>query len=684
MRKALVTSLLLFAPALFGAQAAYDATQRVWTLSSSRMIAAFQLTPDGFFQALSLYDPTTGDQWLPPQGQPTSPIHFTAGPDTFDAQRQYTLADQYAQNLDPCGIRQFIVLQDLTGVAQITLTLEVFDGQPALRYQTHYRNTGGVSAYVTDANMLAWNFGDLDRRYTAFRVNQWSMNNLPEDFEQTQMLLDTAGTPMDVNSGAGQKHSGWLAVRDSTTRGLFAGWEFDGSAKATVSQSSDSGAVQLSAAVLSLNHPVAPQTDFAVPAAFIGLFHGDFDEAGFQTQRFVDAVEARPAPPQGTFPYVSWDSWAYQEQIDEPTLLQNADVAAKIGAELFVVDLGWARSIGDWYADDSKFPDGLKSVSDYVHSLGMKFGLHFALLEADPNSPVLQANPDWASTDDASYYGATALCLSNQPTQDWLVAQAIRMIDDYGVDWILQDGINMVQQCTKTTHTHDPADGNYSNSVNGLNAVVAAVQAARPNVLWENCENGGSMMTFNMVRNYVTSITNDASGSLEARRAAYGATYPFPPRYAERYMPDSDGLNTYSTHSYMFGGPWVLMNQLAALTPDQVGFLTAEVQNYKNARANIAGSKVYHIQAPVESGTDIIQSYNSAQDTALAVVTRAESAGPSYTFKPKGLNPTQQYTVWFEINPTVYSLPGSQLMANGVRVLLPTEYSSDVVHISRQ
>ena len=489
---------------------------------------------------------------------------------------------------------------------------------------------------------------------------------------------------MQVDSGAGQKHCGWLAVRDAALRGLFAGWEFDGAAKATVSQLSGSGVVQLSAVVLRLNHPVAPQTDFDIPAAFVGLFHGDFDEAGYQTQRFVEAVEAKPAPAQGAFPYVSWDSWAYQEQIDEATLLRNADVAAAMGVELFVVDLGWARSLGDWYADDSKFPGGLKPVSDYVHSLGMKFGLHFALAEAAPASPVLRANPDWTSDDVDDYFGASSLCLSNQPARDWLIQQGIRMIDDYGVDWILQDGTNVVQKCTKTTHTHDPADSNYSNAVNGLNAVIAAIQAARPNVLWENCENGGRMMTFNMVRNYVTSIANDASGSLESRRAVYGATYPFPPRFAERYMPDSDGLTTYATHSYLFGGPWVLMNQLAALTQLQVAFLAGQIQNYKSVRAGIAGGKVYHIQAPVESGIDAIQSYDSSQDVAIAVVTRARSAGSSYTFKPQGLNPAQQYTVWFEIDPAVYSMPGSQLMANGVKVALPTQYTSDVVHIARQ
>jgi hypothetical protein len=66
------------------------------------------------------------------------------------------------------------------------------------------------------------------------------------------------------------------------------------------------------------------------------------------------------------------------------------------------------------------------------------------------------------------------------------------------------------------------------------------------------------------------------------------------------------------------------------------------------------------------------------------VVTRAGSAGSSYTFTPEGLNPAQQYTVWFEINPAVYSMLGSQLMADGVQLALPTEYTSDVVHISRQ
>jgi hypothetical protein len=674
------------ASALGASNSTCDAEQNQWTLNNGLIRAIFGLTPDGYFLTQEISDLQSSDHWFASANRPTSPIRIQANSDLFDAETPFQLVGQYAQSLTPAGVRQFIVLQDLRNRAQITVVLEVYDGQPVLRYSLKYKNLTSSTAHITWINMVPWTFDDLGKRYTAFRVNQWSVASKQEDFQPLQNLLDTTGTAVEVYSGADGQQCSWLALRDSDQRGLFVGWEFDGRTKTTVRQygSASTGYVQFSSTVLDLSHPVDSNAEFLAPSTFLGLFHGEWDEAGYRTQRFAESILAKPAPDQKTFPYVSWDSWAYQDKIDETTLKRNADIAAAIGVQLFIVDLGWARGIGDWYTDPNKFPNGLRAVADYVHSLGMKFGLHFALAEADPQSPVLQSNPDWAATDSSSYFGATGICLSNKPTQDWIVQQAIRMIDDYHVDWILQDGQNMVKQCTKTTHTHDPADSNYANAVEGINAVVSAIQAARPNVNWENCENGGNMMTFNMVKSYVTSITNDASGSLPARTAVYGATYPFPPRYAERYMPLSDGFTPYATHSYRFGGPWVLMVGLSELTTDQLAFLTDQVSDYKNQRLDIASGKVYHLVAPGANVTDAIQSYNSETDTAIAVITRAASSGPSYLLRPVGLVPAHRYTVWSEIDPAVYSQSGAQLMANGVRIPLPTPYSSDVVHIGPQ
>jgi alpha-galactosidase len=516
------------------------------------------------------------------------------------------------------------------------------------------------------------------------RVNQWSVSGIPSNFETVQSTLNPDGTPVTVDSGAHGQQCGWLAVRDANRRGLFAGWEFDGRAQVTVRQQGSQGTLQFYSTMAGLNHPLANMESFDTPHGFLGLFHGDFDEAGYRTQYFVESVLAKPMPDAGAFPYVAWDSWAYGGLIDEETLMRNAQLAAGLGAELFIVDLGWARSIGDWYEDPVKFPDGLAAVSAYVHSLGMKFGLHFALSDADPNSPVLQANPDWTSSVSDGYFGAVSLCLSNADTRSWVIQQALHIIDDYQVDWILQDGENMVKECTKTTHTHDPGDSNYANAVQGIDAVVSAIQAARPNVYWENCEDGGNMMTFNMVKNYVTSITNDASGSLGGRQAVYGVTYPFPPRYADRYMPASDGVTPSSTHSYRFGGNWVLMLPLDRISGDQAAVLAREIAHYKSTRSRINGSKVFHIRPPSLVATDAIMSYNPALDSAVAVITRAPSDAPRYILMPLGLNPAQRYTVSFEVSSTTFSLPGAQLMTDGIMVPLPNFDSSEIVHIDAQ
>jgi len=178
------------------------------------------------------------------------------------------------------------------------------------------------------------------------------------------------------------------------------------------------------------------------------------------------------------------DSWAYEDQISEQTLTRNADMAASLGVELFVVDLGWARAIGDWYADPAKFPHGLSAVSDYVHSLGMKFGLHFALTRRTP--PALCSRPTRIGRPrKATVISAPALCVSPiSPRATGSSRKASALSTNTMSTGCLQDGQNMVKQCTKTTHTHDPNDSNYANAVDGLNAVVSAIQAARPNVSW--------------------------------------------------------------------------------------------------------------------------------------------------------------------------------------------------------
>lgn len=85
-------------------------------------------------------------------------------------------------------------------------------------------------------------------------------------------------------------------------------------------------------------------------------------------------------------PPMGWNSWnSFGKQIDEGLIKQQADAMVSsgmkdVGYEYLVVDGGWRAATrdadGNMQVDLTKFPSGMKALADYVHSKGLKFGLH--------------------------------------------------------------------------------------------------------------------------------------------------------------------------------------------------------------------------------------------------------------------------------------------------------------------
>ena len=88
-----------------------------------------------------------------------------------------------------------------------------------------------------------------------------------------------------------------------------------------------------------------------------------------------------PTPPMG------WNSWNYfgKHDINETIIKESMDAMAsnglaKAGYNYFVIDGGWRDTElnvdGTLRPHPGKFPNGIKPLADYAHSLGLKFGLH--------------------------------------------------------------------------------------------------------------------------------------------------------------------------------------------------------------------------------------------------------------------------------------------------------------------
>lgn len=99
----------------------------------------------------------------------------------------------------------------------------------------------------------------------------------------------------------------------------------------------------------------------------------------------------------------TWEAVYFNHSFD--TLKALADKAKESGVERFVVDDGWfmhrrddTAGLGDWDIDPAVWPDGDKSLTalaDYVHTLGMEFGLWFEPEMINPDSDTARAHPDW-------------------------------------------------------------------------------------------------------------------------------------------------------------------------------------------------------------------------------------------------------------------------------------------------
>lgn len=101
---------------------------------------------------------------------------------------------------------------------------------------------------------------------------------------------------------------------------------------------------------------------------------------------YVVNAEAQKYKDLALTPPMGWNSWnTFQANISEKLVMQTVDSMiqsgmAAAGYTYIVLDDGWMKmerdTMGNLVADPAKFPHGMKAVSDYVHSKGLKFGLY--------------------------------------------------------------------------------------------------------------------------------------------------------------------------------------------------------------------------------------------------------------------------------------------------------------------
>jgi Melibiase len=466
-----------------------------------------------------------------------------------------------------------------------------------------------------------------------------------------------------------------------------------------------------------------PGATFETPSIFVGAFAGGADAAGNSLRRWVRAVLNNPRTLRDpTYPLMVNNSWGSGMAVDETLAQRMIEDSAQLGLEMFHLDAGWFRDVGDWHADPKKFSHGIASVADFAHRHGLKFGLWMDWTQAgtskEPGALNVYdpATRDWLVADPPAgwkhsepFKGIT-IDLGVPAAKDWAAHEVERVVSDYHLDMLEHDGYLVAQGSSRSNHpaaAPDPATLKiYEDSgflwADGSNATDVSYHATRayydiyeqlrarhPNLLLEVCNDGGRMVDFGSAAHGDYFSITDTYDPLANRRAFFDASYVLPPAMLESYVekwpaPRIENFR-YMLRSGMLG--WFsLMLDTGQWSPEQRAEARQAFALYKSAlRPLIREADLYHVaERPDGVHWDGIEYYSTSLRRGVLYAFRGTtSAEKTHRFRLLGLGLKNRYGVKFQDRGAAASqvLSGQVLMQTGVLVALPLPLSSELIFI---
>jgi alpha-galactosidase len=229
-------------------------------------------------------------------------------------------------------------------------------------------------------------------------------------------------------------------------------------------------------------------------------------DANAVAQNFHAAIRQRVIWPGGAMKprpvhLNTWEGFYFWH--DEAALMELADAAAAVGIERFVLDDGWFHgrnnemsSLGDWWADAAKYPNGLKPLADHVTGLGMEFGLWVEPEMVNPDSELYRAHPDWALATPGrpmiTGRNQLVLDMARAEVGDYLFEKIAALLRELPISYLKWDHNRAL-----TTAGVQPR---YRQQIEAAYALMARLRSAFPHVEIEACAAGGGRIDAVVIR----------------------------------------------------------------------------------------------------------------------------------------------------------------------------------------
>ena len=371
---------------------------------------------------------------------------------------------------------------------------------------------------------------------------------------------------------------------------------------------------------------------------------------------------------------------------NEEKLLKIARTAADVGVELFVLDDGWfghrdddTTSLGDWYVDTNKLPNGMKHLTDQVHAMGLKFGLWFEPEMISPKSDLYEKHPDWAihiaGREPIQQRQQLTLDMSREDVQDYVYECVASHLREDGIDYVKWD---MNRNFSNIGSALLPADRQKElphRYMLGLYRVMEKLVNEFPNVLFESCSSGGGRFDMGMLHYMPQTWTSDNTDALCRCQIQYSTSMVFPPFAMGSHVSAVPNHQTgritpiETRGNVAMSGCFGYELDLNTLSAEELDKVRQQIKRVKELRNTLLYGDFHRLLSPYEGNDTAWITVSKDKNEAVFMFTRALAKAGSLPpmVRLRGLDAEKTYT----IQETGESYTGSELMNLGLSVRLP-------------
>ncbi|MBQ6907889.1 MAG: alpha-galactosidase, partial [Clostridia bacterium] len=309
-------------------------------------------------------------------------------------------------------------------------------------------------------------------------------------------------------------------------------------------------------------------------------------------------------------------------------------------------------SLGDWYPDKRKLPNGIKGLAEKISDIGMKFGLWFEPEMISPDSDLYRNHPDWAihtkNRKISLSRNQLVLDLSRNEVCEHIIGFMSEILSNNPISYVKWDMNRNISEYGDNTSINTKQDVSHRYII-GIYRILDTLTNKFPNILFEGCSGGGGRLDLGMLCYFPQYWTSDNTDSVERMYIQYGTSLIYPASVMGAHVSAVPNhqvgrITSIETRGNIaFAGRLGYELDLGKLTDDEKQSVKQQIKNYKKYEDVIHNGEMYRLKSPFETNEYAVEFVKEDKVIVICANIMGRPNPPVRRIKLKGLKPDKNY-----------------------------------------